>query len=120
MSKRFDRLDVATSDLADTIRVYQHNFGLVSVREGDEATIAIGDAQIRLRAGASVSETIASTGEGLAGVWLEADDLEAAAEALRKAGAVLEPIRIEHRRRILAVDPKSANMVPLYLFDRKV
>lgn len=119
MIKRFDRLDVVTSDLADASRIYQHNFGLTVSREGDEAMIKLGDSVIRLHSGPSVSDLIASTGEGLAALWLEADDVEAVAAALHKAGAKFEPIRVEHDRRILAIDPRSANMVPLYIFDRK-
>lgn len=119
MIKRFDRLDIATSDLADASRVYQQNFGFSVSREGDEAMIKLGDSQIRLRSGAAVSDLIASTGEGLAAIWLEADDVETVAAALQKAGAKTEPIRIEHGRRIVAVDPQSANMVPLCIFDRK-
>lgn len=121
MIKRFDRLDIATTDLGDAAAVYAKNFGLTVSRQdsGTQATIAIGDAQIRLRSGPEVAELISSVGEGLAAVWLEADDVEQVAEALRAAGATMSPIRIEAGRRILAVAPQAANLVPLYIFDRR-
>jgi predicted enzyme related to lactoylglutathione lyase len=121
MIKRFDRLDIATADLADATRLYEHNFDFVVRREGssDDATIKIGDAEIRLRAGLAAADVIAATGEGLAAIWLEADDLDSVAAALKRAAVVFAPIRREGDRRVLAVDPKSANMVPLFIFDRK-
>jgi predicted enzyme related to lactoylglutathione lyase len=122
MIKRFDRLEVVTSDLADAGKAYAHNFGF-TVRPApspDAATIAIGDAEIHLRAGAGAAAMLAVTGEGLAAVWLEADDVDQTAVALRSAGVGFAPIRREGDRRVLAVDPKAANMVPLYIFDRKI
>jgi hypothetical protein len=121
MIKRFDRLDVATTDLGAASAVYEQNFGF-SVRTGDDgehATIAIGDAQIRLQSGAPIAELIASSGEGLAAIWLEADDVASVAEALRRAAVDFAPVRQEGARRVLAVNPSAANMVPLYIFDRK-
>ena len=121
MIKRFDRLDIATADLADATRLYTNNFGFSVHREGstDDATIKIGDAEIRLRSGAPAAEIIAATGEGLAAVWLEADDLDSVAATLQRAAIGFAPIRREGDRRVLAVDPKAANMVPLFIFDRK-
>jgi len=120
MIKRFDRLDIATADLADAGRLYEHNFGFTVSRDSSEdATIKLGDAEIRLRSGALAAEVIAATGEGLAAIWLEADDIDTALAALKKAGVGCAPIRREGDRRILAVDPKSANMVPLMIFDRR-
>jgi len=121
MIKRFDRLDVATSDLADAAANYERNFGFTVRRTpgADDATVVIGDAEIRLRRGAAVASVIAETGEGLAAIWLEADDVDQIATALRNAKLEFAPVRIEDGRRILAVDPKSANMVALYIFDRR-
>jgi len=121
MIKRFDRLEVATSDLGEAGAAYERNFGF-SVRRtpgSDDATIAIGDAEIRLRAGAAAKDVIATAGEGLAAVWLEADDVDQVAVALSKAGLGFAPVRREEGRRVLAVDPKAANMVPLFIFDRR-
>jgi predicted enzyme related to lactoylglutathione lyase len=122
MIRRFDRLEILTSDLADASKVYGNNFGFTvqHAANPDEATITIGDAEIRLRAGASVAESIAANGEGLGAVWLETDDVDPTATALTKAGIGFAPIRREGERRILAIDLKAANMVPLYIFDRKV
>ena len=122
MIKRFDRIEVATSDLPDAGKAYEHNFGF-TVRPAlspDEATITIGDAEIRLRTGAPVADLLAATGEGLAAVWLEADDVDQTAATLSSAGIGFTPVRREGDRRVLAVDPKAANLVPLYIFDRKV
>ena len=120
MTQRFDRLDIATADLADATRLYENNFGFTVRRESlDNATIKLGDAEIRLRSGAAATDLIATTGEGLAAIWLEAEDLETVAATLRKVGVAVAPIRREGDRRVLAVDPKAANMVPLFIFDRK-
>jgi predicted enzyme related to lactoylglutathione lyase len=122
MIKRLDRLDVATSDLTDAADVYARNFGF-SVRRApgsDEAIVAVGDSEIRLRTGAAVAGMLAAAGEGLAALWLEADDVERAAEAFDRAGLAHQPIRNEGGRRVLTIDPKAANMVPLFIFDRKV
>jgi predicted enzyme related to lactoylglutathione lyase len=122
MIKRFDRLDIVTTDLPDASRIYENNFGFTVRREGssDDATIRIGGAEIRLRSGAAGAEVIAASGEGLAAIWLEAADLDAVAVTLQKAGVASAPIRRANDRRVLAVDPKSANMVPLFIFDRKL
>jgi predicted enzyme related to lactoylglutathione lyase len=121
MTKRFDRLDVATTDLDDAAQTYLRNFGMSARAMGpDTASINIGDAEIRLRTGTPVADFLMASGEGLAAIWLEADDLDQAAEALGKAGAKFSAISREGDRRVIAVDPKSANMVSLYIFDRKV
>jgi len=121
MIKRFDRLDVATSDLAGAAAIYERNFGFAVRRESgsDDALVAVGDAEIRLRSGAGAAEFIAANGEGLAAVWLEADDIDAVAAALDRAGLAHRPLRHEAGRRILEVDPKAANMVALFIFDRR-
>lgn len=121
MIKRLDRLDVATSDLADAAAAYERNFGFKVRRTpgSDDAVIAIGDAEIRLRSGTAAADVIAAAGEGLAAVWLEADDVDQVADALQKAGLAFSPMRKEDGRRLLAVDPKAANMVPLFIFDRR-
>ncbi len=121
MIKRFDRLDVATSDLADAAAIYQRNFGFAVRREpgSDEALVTVGGAEIRLRAGGAAADFIAANGEGLAAVWLEADDVDGVAAAIDRAGLAHRPVRRETDRRILEVDPKSANMVALFIFDRR-
>jgi predicted enzyme related to lactoylglutathione lyase len=122
MIKRLDRLDVAASDINDAAAVYERNFGF-SVRRApgsDEAIVTVGGSEIRLRTGAAVAEMIAAAGEGLAALWLEADNVQRVAEAFDLAGLAHQPIRSEGGRRVLAIDPKAANMVPLFIFDRRV
>ena len=118
--KRFDALEVAADDLDGTIRTYQQNFGfeLKPGRSGDGAALAVGDAEIRLVAG--VAARIAPGGEGLAALWLEAEDVEKLAAALRSRGIDCPALRIDENRRVLALDAKIANQVPLFIFDRKV
>ena len=118
--KRFDALEVATADLVDAISTYQRNFGfeVEGKPAADGATIKLGGAEIRLLTGPA-APALASTGEGLAAVWLEAEDLDEVAAALANAGIKPPEIRVETRRRILAIDPRLANQVPLFIFDRK-
>lgn len=120
MIKRFARLDIVTADLADAVSTYKKNFDFTVQRTGypDEATIELGDAQIRVRTGAAVADVISSSGEGLAAMWLEAEDVEKVAERLKTANIAVSPIRVEGGRRILAINPRFANMVPLFIFDR--
>jgi hypothetical protein len=121
MIKRFDRLDVATSDLADAAGIYARNFGFAVRREADsdDAIVTVGDAEIRLRSGTRAAEIIAANGEGLAAVWLEADNVDEVGAAFDRAGLARQPVRVEDGRRILEVDPRVANMVPLFIFDRR-
>ena len=119
MIKRFDRLDVATSDLNDAASIYEKNFGFKVTRSGEHASVTIGGAEIRLASGASAADAIKANGEGMFGLWLEADDLDQVVASLKKAGIVTGAIKKEAGQRILAVDPKIANQVPLFIFDRK-
>lgn len=118
--KRFDRLDVTTSDLAGAVSTYQRNFGfqLKAAPEGNGATLKVGDAEIRL-IGVDTTAQATVAGEGLAAVWLEAYDVEQVAQALRLAGIEPQPVVAEPGRRALAIDPKAAGGVPLFIFDRK-
>jgi predicted enzyme related to lactoylglutathione lyase len=119
MIKRFDRLDVAASDLDDAASIYEKNFGFKVTRSGDQASVSIGGAEIRLVSGAAAADAIKVNGEGMFGVWLEADDIEQVGASLKKAGVDAGVIRKEAGRRVLSIDPKSANQVPLFIFDRK-
>jgi hypothetical protein len=120
--KRFDTLEVATADLADAVNTYRENFGfeLKPGANGDSATLKVGGAEIRLVAGPAAAATIAAIGEGLAALWLEAEDIGQVAAALRGAGLEPPAPQVDQGRRVLAVDPKVANQVPLFIFDRKV
>jgi hypothetical protein len=116
MIKRLDQLEVATADLADASSIYQKNFGFAVTRsaDGKSASVRVGGAEIRLVAGA-----IDSSSEGMIGLWLEAEDVDQVVADFRLAGLDAGAIQIESGRRILAVDPKLANQVPLFIFDRK-
>lgn len=120
MIKRLDHLDVATTDLNDAASIYEKNFGFKVTHSGsDHASVTIGGAEIRLASGASAADAIKANGEGMFGLWLEAEDLDRVVEAMKKAGLATASISKEGGRRILAVDPKVANRVPLFIFDRK-
>jgi predicted enzyme related to lactoylglutathione lyase len=121
MIKRFDRLEIITSDLDDASRTYAQNFGFTVQRAAgsDEAVITIGDAQMRLRSGAAVADLITTLGEGLGAIWLEADDVESVAAGLSQAGIAFTPLRRKDDRRVISIDPKAANLTPLYIFDRR-
>ncbi|MGH7864377.1 MAG: VOC family protein [Candidatus Binataceae bacterium] len=121
MIKRLDTVDVATSDLADAAATYRRHFAFAVKTSADGATVVVtvGDAEIRLRADSSAAQFIAQFGEGMSGLWLEADDVTAVAAALKRAGHQVDAPRIEAGRRVLAIDPKLSNHVPLFIFDRR-
>ncbi len=117
MIKRLDTLEVATSDLADAASIYEKNFGFAVARSADgmSASVKVGGAEIRLVAAAAID----SPSEGMIGLWLEADDVDQVIADFRAAGLDAGAIRIEPGRRILTIDPKLANQVSLFIFDRK-
>ena len=117
MIKRLDTLEVATSDLADAASIYEKNFGFSVVRsaDGKSASVKVGGAEIRLVVGSAID----SSSEGMIGLWLEAEDVEQVVANFHLAGLDAGAIQIESGRRILAIDPKLANQVPLFIFDRK-
>lgn len=121
MIKRLDRLDVATSDLDDAASIYERNFGFKVTRSAGSAsaTVTVGGAEILLASGALAADALKSTGEGMFGLWLEAEDLDQVVAALRKAGNEVGEIEKREGRRVLAIDPKIANQVPLFIFDSK-
>jgi predicted enzyme related to lactoylglutathione lyase len=119
MIKRLDRLEVATSDLNDAASIYEKNFGFKVTRSGEHASVTIGGAEIRLASGATAADALKANGEGMFALWLEADDVDQVAASLKQAGIATGAIRREAGQRILAVDPKVANQVPLFIFDRK-
>jgi hypothetical protein len=112
--KRLERLDVSTADVNDAASVYRRNFdlGVTVAPDTGCATVRIGDAEINLIPGDPQAE-------GMSGVWLEADDVDAICAALSKSGYGFKPMHVAGHRRIVEVEPKSANQVPLFIFDRK-
>jgi predicted enzyme related to lactoylglutathione lyase len=121
MLKRLDTIEVATADLTDAASIYAKNFGFTVTKssDGKSASVKVGDAEIRLASGDAAAAAIAASGEGMFALWLEADDVEHVIASFALAGLSAGPIRLEHGRRILAIDPKFANHVPLFIFDRK-
>ncbi len=122
MPRRLDTLEIATTDLADAASTYAKNFSFAVTKsaDGKTAIVKVGDAEIRLAADDSVKAAIEATGEGMVGLWLEADDIDQVVAKLKLAGLEAGTIRIESGRRILTIDPKFANRVPLFIFDRMV
>jgi hypothetical protein len=117
MIKRLDKLEVATADLADASSIYQKNFGFSVTRseDGKSASVKVGGAEIRLVTGAAID----SSNEGMIGLWLEAADVDQVVANFHMAGLDAGTIEIDSGRRILTIDPKFANQVPLFIFDRK-
>jgi predicted enzyme related to lactoylglutathione lyase len=120
MLKRLDKIEVATSDLEDAVNVYRRNFGITINRppDGERAVLAVGGAEIELVARAPAGERT-SAADALAGLWLEVDDVEAAARLLSSKGIQCADLRQEAGRRVLAVASGAADGVALTLFDRK-
>jgi predicted enzyme related to lactoylglutathione lyase len=120
MIKRLDRLEVAVTDLNDAASIYEKNFGFKVTRDDkDRASVTIGGAEIQLASGALASDALQANGEGMFGLWLEAENLEEVVASLRKGGRATASFTKENGRRILAIDPKIANQVPLFIFDRR-
>ena len=117
MIKRLDTLEVATADLADASSIYEKNFGFSVVKsaDGKSASVKVGGAEIRLVTGGAID----SSSEGMIGLWLEAEDVDQVVANFHIAGLDAGTIEIESGRRILTIDPKFANQVPLFIFDRK-
>jgi hypothetical protein len=118
--KRLDRVTVATTDLADAASLYQRNFGFELRQSPDDAraVLAIGNAEIHLVSGSDPAMKLAPAGEGMAALWLETDDVDAAADAFTRAGIRFDTVAQEDRR-VLGIDPNATNQVPLFVFDRK-
>lgn len=120
--RRLDRVDVLAGDVSQAARTYERNFGF-TVAKRDETgavTIVVGDAAIRiLPAGAPASAASAAPAEGMAAVWLEADDVEEVARKLRAAGITPGPVKVEEGRRVLALELSLSAGAPVFIFDRK-
>ena len=118
MIKRLDKLEIATADLTDAASIYEKNFGfsVIQSEDGKSAAVKVGGAEIRLVNGASIN----SSNEGMIGLWLEAEDVDQVVANFHIAGLDAGMIAIESGRRILTIDPKLTNQVPLFIFDRKL
>jgi hypothetical protein len=120
MIKRLSGLDLAVSDLHAAIAVLQRNFGLKLCRitSDTEAELTIGEAGIRLIAKPQTSTPPTSVREGMVGLWLEAQDVEALAESLARAGVKRSPLKIAHGRRVLEITPAGFAEPWLFIFDK--
>ncbi len=78
------------------------------------SSVKVGGAEIRLVGGVTDS-----SGEGMMGLWLGAEDIDQVIAEFRAAGLDPGAIRIDSGRRILTIDPKLSGQVPLFIFDRK-
>ena len=118
MIKRLDTLEIATSDLTDASSIYAKNFGfsVIQPEDGRSASAKVGGAEIRLVTGGAID----SSNEGMIGLWLEAEDVDQVVANFHIAGLDAGMIQIEGGRRILTIDPKLTNQVPLFIFDRKL
>jgi len=118
MLKRLDSLDVATSDLADAASIYEKNFGfrVTKSADGKSASVKVGSAIIRLASGDSA---IAVSGEGMIGLWLEADDVDQVVASLHRAGLSAARFGSSRAGASWRSIRKLANQVPLFIFDHK-
>src|SRR5882757_11253672 len=103
MLKRLETLEIATSDLADAASIYDKNFSFAVTKSSDgrSAVVKVGNAEIRLVSDDTVKSAIDAGGEGMIGLWLEAEDVEQVASKLKAAGMDPGAIRKEEGRRLL-------------------
>ncbi len=117
--KRLATLDVAVEELPAAIETFRQNFGLKladrAVQE-NTAVLTVGDSEIRLVARKDEAEAGA---RAMAGLWLEADDLDAVAGRLKDAGFELKELNVEKDRRVLAVDPVGIGSPWLFIFESR-
>ena len=78
-----------------------------------------GDCEIKLVSASSASQTLGASEEGMAAIYLEAEDVEGVLRTLKDAGYETGEIKTQGGRRVLAIDPKISNAVPLFIFDRR-
>lgn len=120
--RRLDRVDVLAGDVSQAARTYERNFGF-TVEKRDETgavTIIVGDAALRILPGDAAAPALAAARvEGMAAVWLEADDVEEVARKLRAAGITPGPVKVEEGRRVLALELSLTAGAPVFIFDRK-
>lgn len=112
--KRLDSVEVAAASVDDALATYRRNFGLIGHRDQKgEGWVSIGAAQVKIVAAAQPQA------EGIAGLWLEVEDVGAAARAISEAGYGVSPIRAIGDKRVAEVDKAATGNAPLFLFDRR-
>ncbi len=131
MSTSIHHIAIAVHDLDAALAFYRDALGLEMTerREAPEEGVEIaflptGEGKIELisplDAEGGVARFLEKRGEGLHHVCLAVEDVEAAMERLREAGALLlnkEPRVNEHGTRYVFVHPKSTNGVLLELYE---
>ncbi len=129
MYKRIDHIVIAVKNLEQSAALYGDKFGLQATDVGrlteglKETTFTTGNTRIVLSQpvdpNGPVARFIEERGEGLYLVALEVDNVDKAAEALRKRGArIAEAPSAEHGRRVF-IHPKSAHGVLFQLVESK-
>ncbi|MDO8532629.1 MAG: VOC family protein [Dehalococcoidia bacterium] len=129
MYKRIDHIVIAVKNLEQSAALYGEKFGLKATDVGKlteglkETTFTTGNTRIVLSQpvdpNGPVARFIEERGEGLYLVALEVDNVDKAAEALRKRGArIAEAPSAEHGRRVF-IHPKSAHGVLFQLVESK-
>ena len=131
MAHSIDHIAVVVRDLDEALSFYRDALGLevterrrVPEEQVEVASLSLGDASIELvqplEAGSGVARFLEKRGEGLHHVCLTVDDIVAAMEQLRDAGADLiteRPRRGAGGRRYAFVHPKSAHGVLFELYE---
>lgn len=113
MIKRLDTLEVAGPDPEASARAYAHNFDLAAELAGGSIELRIGDTTI-----AFVSSGAQEGSDEMGGLWLEADNLEAVAASLDRAGIGYRRLSDVGERRIVEIEGAASNFVRLRIFDR--
>lgn len=117
-TRRIDHVVVATPDAAAAAATFRGHFALAPAPPlGGSPTLQIGGARIAFvtpDAGTTLATALASSGEGLAQVYLEVASLEDAEGSLRQAGVAFTTASTA-RGRAIAIDPASAHGVRLVL-----
>lgn len=131
MGARIHHVAIVVEDLDAALTFYRDALGLdlagrreVPAEEVEIAFLPLGEAEIELLRPLSgesgVARFLAKRGEGLHHVCLEVEDIEAAVERLRSAGARLlsdEPKVGADGRRYVFVHPQSGHGVLLELYE---
>lgn len=112
--KRLDSVEVAAASVQEALAAYRRNFGLAThaAAGADEGWVVLGGARVKIVAAPQPQD------EGMVGLWLEAEDVEAAARAISAAGYRVLPMREVEDRRVVEVDKEATGGAPLFLFDR--
>jgi hypothetical protein len=120
MIKRLSGLDVAVPEMQAALNAFQRNLGLQvdRVSSDTEVVLTIAGAAIRLVV-TPQPDTPGAEKQGMIGLWLEAQDVEAVAASLVAAGFERPPLKTDGKRRVLDISPPGFTEPWLFIFDRK-